>query len=673
MPLTDDELKGLGRFSGKALESAEPSKQVDPAVDKDPALQKYMAPNAQMLGDQVGVVPHLALPESPLSALERGAFGWIKDPKAQTKYLEEKFGHGNVQVAKMDDDNSGFIVKSQDGKWRQVDPAGLSDIPNDLMKLNVGQAYNRIKNFNLKNTIGGAAQFAGEHGFDSGGAVAAAPLGVAAGAPFGPIGMAVGGTVAGALGGGAGALAEAGVRKGLSYVQDATGTEIPGARGATPEELGHQVMGSMLFGGMQELAAPFLKAGPKAAAKIFGTLLEKLGDTPASKQAQASLIKGMSGLKDGLARAWADDPQGVAQYIPTALKDKENNTDALISSQKTAINGFFDSAQGALRGLGRQYDAIEKKVGDKVFNALAPDHNGTSPIADAFQKLHEERYVDSKGDLLTPGTNEISRDVGGTNGVALRKVTDDFKTLLAKNGEASYKDLRIMERNIENNLFGQNQVTDGTLRNIFGQLRSAINTVQSKGLHEVDPELSGQMAALNAKYGPAKELLGTLGQKSQDQRLDAFLKQVIRDDGSYNAEMMNSVGNLLGLDNPTKDILHMEVAKQSAPWWMGSGSVNLMGVKLPASPGLTRQVVDNVISPMQQLQSGVSDSITPVMNKVHSVYKSLPDEMKNTFVKSPDAIKQLGNLMTGSIISEQTDKSKILKDSGAFQQSQFGQ
>lgn len=628
----------------------------------------------------VGMDPRLALPESPLSPMERGAFGWIKDPKKQQEYLSSKFGKGNVSVQKMEGDQAGFIVKTPDGKWRQVDPHGLSDVPADLLKLDLGSAAGRFKNFNMQNTLGGAAQFMGEHGFDSGGAAAGGAAGAAVGSALGPIGTLVGAVGGGALGGMGGALAERGVRGSLKSLSDATGTEIPGS--GNTEDLKQQMMSSMLFGASQELAGPFLKAGAKGAGALFGKVLKTLGDTPEAKQAQAALIKGLSGMKDGLARAWADAPEGVAKYIPTAIKDKVENSDALLGQMKEKVGSFFSQAQGAMRGLGKQYDAIDKQAAGKVFNALE-DAEGTSPIKGVIERLQEQKYVDGAGEIVKNGTNDITRDVSGTNGIALRKMLDNYNALQAKGGKASYQELRIMERNVENYLFGPNQVTDGTLRNIMGQMRSAINTVQSKGLNEVAPELANRLADLNSKYGPAKELLGTLGQKSEGQRLDAFLKQVIRDDGSYNAEMMNSVGNLLGLNNPTKDILHMEVARNSAPWFTGTSSTKIAGVPIPASPGLARQAVQYGIQPYQQMVSGVSkaagaagDAAASYLPTLHGVFKNLPDATRKIMVQNPAAIGAIGDILSGAAVSEGQDKNQLLKGiggSGDFQKSQFGQ
>lgn len=641
------------------------------------------------LAAQVGAAPHLADAISPLSPFERGAFGWAGkgEPGAQKKYLEEKFGRDNVGFQKMDDDNSGFVVKGKDDKWHQVDPHGLTDIPNELVSskfpyLHPMKALGTLNSVvqNPGGMVGGAYQFAGEHGFDSTGAMLTGGLAAAAAgeATGNPLAAGAAGILGGAIGGAGGGLAEAGVRKALSSIEELSGEKIVGANSYnSPGDLAQQIMGSMLFGGAQELATPFLKAGMKAvgtgASRIFGSVLKQLGDTPEAKQSQAMIIKGLSGMKDGFARAWADDPDGVGNYIPQAIKDRTNNTDNVTISQKQKMGAFFDDAQSAMRGLGRQYDVIEKQAADHKFNALEPDKTGSNPVMDAYTRLQDEKFIDGKGQVIPSGTNEITRDTTGTNGQALKKMTDDFGVLLSRGGEASYKDLRIMEKNIEGKLFGENQVTDGTLRSIMGQMRSAINTVQSKGLHEVNPDLSNQLATLNQKYGPAKELLGTLGEKTEDKRLDTFLKQVVRDDGSYNAEMMNSVGNLLGIDNPTKDILHMEVAKQSVPWFNGSGSTSIAGFKLPASPGLTRQFVNGVVSPVQDVQSGITEAFAPALKKMHQVYQSLPETEMANLVKSPEAISTLQKLIAGSVVSEQDNKSKILQDSGAFQKSQFGQ
>lgn len=649
-----------------------------PALDAAVSSVKD-APNSphEAVANLVGNVPQFSIPESPLSPMERGAFGWLKSPVHQKEYLEKKFGEGNVQLMKMDEGKAGYVAKSEDGKWRQIDPQGLSDIPADLLKGQVGQALSRITHFNLKNTLGGAAQFLGEHGLDSAGAAAGGAAGAAAGSALGPVGSLAGATIGGAVGAGAGSLFDAGVRQTLDLTKQVTGMDIPGAEKISGEDLHHQVMGSMLFGASQELAAPFLKAGLKGGAKVFGELLSRLGDTPQAKQAQSALIQGLSGMKEGLARAWVESPKEVASFIPNAIKDRQLNTDGLRQMQKSTINDFVDQAQNARSRLGQQYDMIDRKAGSAKFDAFKPDEQGKNAVQDSFKQLIDERYVDGKGQLMRPGNGDISRDTTGANGAAINRMVSDFNALSSKNGGASFKDLTIIDKNLENYLFGNNQVTDGNLRKILMNYRASINTVKSQGLHEVNPELANQLADLNSKYGPAKDLLGTLTTKSEDQRLDTFLKQVIRDDGSYNSELMSSVGHLLGIENPTKKILQMEVAKNAAPVFSGTGNVSVMGVKLPASPLLARGAMKGV-SAYQDLASGINqnavqpvkNALSPYISKMHDMFRALPDGAKQILIKSPEAISSLGSMISGAAISEKQDGSKLLQQSGAFQQQQ---
>lgn len=667
------------------------------------SLQGYMAGSApgQTLAYAIGKTPQLAIPISPLSPLERAAFGYARYPKDQMNYLEKRFGHGNVQQIKMDDNAANYVVKTEDGHWKQVDPHGISDIPMDVVNGEFGQAVNRIKNFNLRNTIGGAMQFAGDKGAVSAGAAlgagsaitAAAPVITAASAasgPFAPL-TAVAGTIgagiAGGMGGGAlGSVMDAGVRQASQYVQDTTGDPILGAHQYDTDDLGQQVLGDMIFGGMQEAAGPFLSASTRGvtrgAAKMFGKTLEKLGDSAQSKSALASMIKVSSGMKDGLARAWAESPSKVSDYIPEAVSDATNHSFSLLERQKGKVQDFFEGAMSAKKKIGKEYDAIEKAVEGKRFDAskqLMPspeESGGTKTIGDIVSDLKEKQYIDSGLKAIPNSAEDFSRDTTGQNGKLLETIAGAYRGMAKRQGQVYYHQLRQFKSDLANFIDGEGRASDGYLRNTAKELQGAVKNSLSEGLHEVSPQLSSQYAKLNAKYADLMDgtLLEDLASKASDRRLDAFLKQLHRNDGTYNFKMMDTVSNILGIENPTKDILHMQAAIESVPMFTGSGSVKLGPINLPASPFATRQMM-KVAGPVTEGVGAVQDAgkaaTIAAIKKVSSVYRSLPSSERLNIIKSPEAIAGLSDMVAGSVVSEEQDKNKLLQNAGAFQNSQF--
>lgn len=622
----------------------------------------------------VGKSADFASPISPLSPLQRAAFGNLKTPLHQMQYLRDTYGNENVDVKKMDDGASGFVVKSNDGTWRQVDPAGLSDIPNDLLHMHFGDALSRLKNFSASNTIGGLAQFIGEHKLD-------APLGAAGafiGSPLGPPGAILGGT----LGAGIGGLADAGIRNKLFQIQQMTGTKIPGAEEVNHEQLHDQVMHSMFFGLTNEIAPRVLKMGAEGAAGLMGSAANKVLDTPSAKKAFGGLIETLGGLKPGLARAAADDYAGTLKLVPQAAKDAAEKTSVLDNQGQKMFTDFYDQALSAKRSLGKQYDAIDKGSASQRFNALADLKSGTNPIKDTIQELQEQRYVDASGQLVTPSAGDVTRDIGGANGVAINRFLSDFNAISKKGDNVSHKDLTIMGQNIQNYLeHGANPVTDDNLRRILTKGKIAINNVKSENL---PPELSNLKASLDSKYGPVSDLMEDLSKSQEGAKYDTFKKKILKDDGSYNAQLMNSISSLVGVDNPTKQLLQIEAAKGLARGWSLGGGLNVLGLKLPTGAPLARGAMrvvggwqdftqaanENLVSPTKKM---AYDAAAPAVKRMHQVYQAMPDTVKQGMMKSPEAISEIGKLMSGYGISEQQTKDNLLKQSGAFQDSQMNQ
>lgn len=658
------------------------------------------AANHDTLMHTIGKVPESAIPDSPLNPFERGRFGNMQDGVMQHKYLEDIFGKGpeNVQFVKMDDKHSNWVVRvpSPDGKgsdWRQVDPAGLSDIPTELMHLHFGKAYQDLKQ-GITGLPGGIAQTLGEHGLDIAGATLGGTeggiTGAELGAPFGPIGSAVGGVAGGIIGAGIGAagtnIPKMGARDlwyGLSKLYGkATGNGDldPYAKLTTPADLPAQVASSFMFGAMQEAGARATGLTGDMGAGAVKAIGKVFGDSPMGKYALGKLVSMGGGVSENAGRTLADFPNEVSSYIPQAAKDVVENTGVLQEKMKSRVNEVYKDLLSQRNEMGGQYEAIEEAAKGKRFDPFAKTDAGDNQLDTVWKSLQDKRYIDQQGNI-GPSNADAQRDLSGTNGAALKLLVDGYQSLKAKGTNSTYQGLGIIKQNLNNLMYGVNKVTDGKLMEHLRMFQDGLTDAQQLGLEKADPELSKQFAALNDRYGPTKDLLKALDNKQDPSKVNTFLKQIMKDDGSYNSTLLSAVSDITGKPDVTQDILNMKSAQEFTPFITKPPGIKSsfpfftpgQYPRAAAWGGSGASVIQNIIGSIGKgAGEGEGAANAQSLIPVHDVYKSMPPETKANISKSPTAIDQMARLAAGSVISEQQTKQSLLKQSGVFQQSQFG-
>lgn len=686
--------------------------QFDMGAFRQQRAQNLMQSSQQVLADTVGSAPQLAIPHSPLSPIERGAFGWT-DPSKRQMYLQQKFGEGNVELQKMDKDGSNYVVRGKDGKWYQVDPAGLSDIANHFVPVGSAlqgaqQGYQRSgilgaltgaasaaeKNFSpsqgvselmnggLNDAAGGAAQFIGEHGSEAAGAAAAAAPTAEAGAEAGflgggPVGALAGGALGGAMGAVGGKAVEDGVRDFWYGLTKAFGGKTanendPYAKLVTPDDFGHQINSSLLFGAEQELAGPMMKAGLEGSAKVLGALGKRIADTPEGQTALSGLISTIGQVKKSAADTFARNSDAVSSYIPQAVKDYYQNSDVLYGRMKLQVEDLYNQLLAKRGEYGADFQNIQDAAKGKRFDPFVATDAGDNQLLSAWKNLQDERYIDQAGNLA-PDVRGVGRDLTDTNGRALQVAVNGFQKLRQLGPSASYQDLQIYKNNLDNYIWGKNAISDGKLSGILKDMRNGVMDAQQSGLEKVDPDLAQQFADLNNKYGPVKDLLEQMGKKVDGSRLDTFLKRTLKGDGSFDNGLLQAVSDTVGDPDAVNRILQMDSARAFAPAFVGPSFGHSWS--LPASPRFAAGVGDALGSlqkGVSAMQQQASDAVSKPMMALHDMYKGLDDATRGSLIRSPEALDSLGRIFSGAVVGEQQKRQQLLQQSGSFMQSQFG-
>jgi hypothetical protein len=666
----------------------------------DSPVAQHAAASQELIG-KIGSRPELALPQSPLSIAERAAFGWMKFPDKQQKYLEDNYGKGNVSFEKMDKDgNSNFVVKDK-GVWKQVDPAGLSDISTDILS-GLGNAAISLsplaaitgqgkksfqsaegdfadakkvwKNVTIGNTLGGAAQFMAQRGAAVAGAAEGGAQGALAGAALGPWGSAAGGILGGVAGGGLGEAAEAGVRDTLKAISDATGFDIPGAKYVDSKELQQQTMASMILGGAQEAGGMVLKGGANA----FAGMLKSIGDAPTSKYALSKLLKVGTDITDSMSRIWADDPEGVAAKNPVVQQDLINNTHNATKAQNGLLENWLTEADEGRKSLGNDFRLLENDAKKASFNPMSTDDPAKS-IPHAMADLYQNRFLSAtpEGGIPEAAIGELERNLSDTDKKYLRLVEQNFHALDAKGTDATYGDMLAFKQNLGDALYSKEGVNNGKLTGILTNMYNAVNQQMSDGLHKADPALADRFMNLNRTYSIVGETLGDINKKTDGSKLDTFLKRMTKDDGTgYQHELVDTINNALGLENPTNNIIQWEIAKKTAPMFIRGRigeMANIAGIPIPTPTGgqamrlgqAGASVADQLLQGLPQVTQGApaeaaAQSLSDkYLKQMHTQVKAMPDDTRAALIRNPQAIDQMEASINQSAQAEQQQTQAI--------------
>ena len=623
-----------------AVATSAPMPPSTPVIDP---VESYMAQirqesagrSSNLSSMKSGSAPWNALPESPLSLIERAQLGWVRTPQNQQAILEHNYGKENVALYHNGKEGIFTVRPAGPGsEWMQADPS-FAWHTKDTMG-------------NIKDLPGDVAQFAGEYGLRAAAASAGMAQGMAMGTPAGPAGMAAGGLVGAAVG--------AGSAEGLDMISRAA---MPGdiiGTNVVPQSLSdaqNQLYASMLFGAEQEAGGKLLQFGGRAAISGMAKAIERMSNTPAGRELAAKLVGTVSGLGEPLARIRVENPHKVAAYDTIASKDITNQTNNLGELQAAAVQRAYDGFQSAKQKIfGPQYAAI-KEVAQEL------EYNPTGAVNEAMQALTDKGYI-VKGKVPTANSPGIVRQVGETESGAIKYVTQNAQKVvnrISKGDTVAYDEVKNMISTLDAKLYESNGVTDRELRPILSQLRAGLKNHLVDTLKVKDADLAMKYVALDQRYGPIKEMMEEMAPLQVDQRVGAYVKKIIKEDGSYNSTLATKLSEFLGAEDPTQSILQMHVAKNSTSWTSGKKFAGI----IPGSPALMAKAV-TAGADIKQAAGQI-----PYLNEAWQFLKGIGSKGRSMIYSNPEAINILSEGVSGAAAREQQDKQRLLDQAGVNQ------
>jgi len=627
-----------------------------------------------------GLDPYSAIPESPLGIIDRARLGWAKTPAAQKQMLEEEFGKDNIQLIK-GEHGAGFVVKQKDGRWYEVDPHFSWDLsgkgalagaltggavagPAGFLGGGIagGVAPSFMDGGNLKDLPGDVAQYAGEYGLKTlaalkGGAAGATSLG-AVGAMGGPIGAGLGAVVGGVAGAGLGAVgaegAETLARMGGSVAGLGGDASIP----KDNEELSQQLQASFLFGASQEAGGRLLGFGAKKSVDVLAGTLERLKSSPAGKALASKVLGTISGLGENLTRVRVENPLAMVPFDKMAAQDVKMGKDTLYQAMKGKVLQGYEALKGAQRRLGSQYDPIEAR-------AMGLKFQPTEAVDGFMYGLKNSRFLTSSGKLVDaskPGA--VERAIEPSEKKVLNMLMNQARTMhqrIAEGKHVTFQEIKNLKANLNNAIGNREKVLDPELRKLMIDFRNGLDDHWQGALEKVDPAKYQLLLELNKKWGPVKEMMEDLGSHADDGRVDAFLKRIIRQDGTFDSGLMSGLSELLGTANPTDDILRMHVARKSTNLW---GGKKMFGVPV-GSPALARGAATGFSTAkagVTELATGVKKSLpeVPYLGMAHKWMRGLTPEQRKVMLSDPELLGQMERIIMGGVMGEKEAEGQLL-------------
>jgi hypothetical protein len=615
-----------------------------------------------------GSSPATALPSSPLSVIERAALGWLRDPNEQYKYLAGKFGGPkNVQRIKVDDDKENYVVMDgRDGHWKQIDPAGISDIPSELLKGHFSKAKDLAANFDLSNAAGGLAQGLAERpgamiGAGLVGGAALASLGPAAG--IGAAGLALG--VGGAAGGAAGEVGEQAVRSALPQ----------GMGGLSPDQTyadyKQQIIASMLLGAGQELMGGAANAVLKGGAKAFGSVLKTIAgaDNPGAKDALAKVISVGSDLEYPLARAYADDPVETARFQQSFLDSRKANNGSFYNQKVSHVLDWIDDVNDARMAAGKQFDVIADKANKIRFDPFKPNAEGVSPVGEVIEGLQKDGILNEKALLRTAedlNDGRVSASISKRDADAVRNLQTNIRQIgedYRRNGNTTYENLKRLKENLGDAVYGDDGVTSSALKRRLTIFRDKIDSVIGDGLQAKDEALFKRWTEANSNYNTLYKTYGDFA-KLEDggAKVDTFIRKLTtKGEASSIGQVMSLLQKRFGVDNPGAKLMRMEAAERTAGGFFGPKfptlPITAHGIPVPV-PILS--AVNNV-SQVTRAASDATAKALPFLKRAHDIFSGMPEGYKSALLRSSDAVSGLIDMTQGAVKAADQNHQALLQ------------
>ncbi len=594
-----------------------------------------------------GALPESAIPESPLSVMERAMLGWVRKPAEQEKFLKGNFE--DVKLIKTGDESAGFAVKHE-GKWFQADPhfewsmKGVLGAQGGEVARDVAQA---VGEYGLRSA--GVALGAGLMGAA---AVAAAPV-AAVGVPLALLatGSAVG---LGAMAGSAGAEAlDMGTR---------LETLAPGTAGREPAEgdIKDQMAAAMLFGVEDVTAGGAIQIGAKYTAKAAGAIVKRLGDTPQGKQVVKKIF-GMLGADERLVDARLRDPARNATYDALAVKEMEAGN--LSKGPLTRIEDkVFGNIEEEVAGITARESAEFAKLGaDKGVRAASID--ATPSFVTAVDELKAANIINDAGAInpnivLAPGD----------------KAALTYVLRMAKQGKAlSYKDARSLAISISNLIDGE---TSRTAKGVLVRLK---NNIHGDIATSLSGDLGTRYTGTVNKYAKARALWEEMDTVTGESKKFTFLNRLLAQNRNSTTEL---IGNLMDAgisEQHFVDLLQIQGARQATKLF-GKGRV-LKYIPAPG-PKLAAATISKFSGAKQGLKeipenlariydAGASDAereairkSLPYMNKASQMLRSMEPATRRAMLASPAGVDFLTNTIGGAVMGEEQYMEQLLQQAG---------
>jgi len=580
-------------------------------------------PEVQVLAERKsGSSPETSIGKSPLTALERGAFGWLRTPDIQEKLLKRKFGPKNIVFVAGEGEGK-FSIKQDDGLWYEADPGFKWDLQG--MKQN------------LEDLPKDMAEFIGRYGTRIAGATAGAARAGASTAGLSPF-IAVPSAIAGAGAGAAAAeAADIAARKAISSELDIA---------ESPEEVMQRIGAAFLFGAETEAGGAFLKGAVKG---LSGTL-KRLSSTPEGKSAATDFLTMVAGKGEKnrpLIRARVENPLETASFDEIALKDVVNNTNMLQKTMQQEIEIFSKKASRALKLKGKALGNIERIADKGNFNPASS--------VDRFNKnLQELRITDNQGNFLRTTTDQLARELAVPEEEALKILTRQSNALLGKNAKqnkVTLNDIKLVTDKIDD-LFSTTINPTSKIGRSIALLRVDLKNEISRGINELSPKLNASWSRLNSEFANSKNLVETLTAKSSPDKVDAFMKQIIKDDGTFNSELIGNISNLLKKQDPTGRLLRMQSARESTQLFQGSALNRLVPSGTPRGVA----ALSTIGGSATELGRRVTNAI-PFAQQSLNTLKQLGIETRDQLLRDSLFRNTLRNsILTGALQDEQVDE-----------------
>lgn len=662
----------LMKFTAQAPEAApqaspEPSKNPAPlaqAPGKYGALASFAPPVNEAFLSQTsepGAAPESALPESPLSLIERAQLGWVRTPEEQIKLLKGHFDDVKLVGA---GEGSHLVVK-KDKQWMQVDPSfewkfsGVGATAGATAGLlgggplgavaggAVGGVLPNVTNKSMwKDLPGDAAQFVGEYGLRTVGALAGtAAAVVAAPATLGVLGLTALGTAAAGVGATAAEGVDLASRKALND---------PNSPGATPyknaKEVEKQLGASFLFGVENELGG---KLGGKVLGKAFDSFASVLKSfVGGAKEVPKSILKAM-GAKETSIVARLDNPLETAHFDKLAAQEAKVaiGEGPLTKAEDAAFEELHQDLTARRSAEGAEFG---KLLADPEVKAAKMDHTGS--LAEAVDSLVNEKYLlraeaPSGAVILKPNPK---MELGSKDFNALRRIITEARSPSTR----SYEQSRMMIKNLSTVLDTLGKA-DGKASDIFRVVTQLKVRTQEDIVKSLPTAQSNAYASVMNRYAEINHLFHEFGGLETAQRKSLFLRRLQSPERNNSKEFVQKLLDA-GVDQTRiMKMLRIQAARESTSWFqpgsMGSGWLPKPGSKIGAA------VITGAANFGEE--SGASAAL-PYLAKGLQALKSVNPIERSNLIKDPRVLQYLSRTAISAAQQEESDKQALLNQAG---------